>query len=92
MKLGQLLQSLGFKAAFPNSPYLQMVFGNFMVENRSTTCSVLYSWQTGHALLFIPYTTDETVRPEDVSYLEERIKHIIVMEALDDGMGTSTEA
>lgn len=89
MKLGQLLQGLGFEPMFPNAPWLQMVFGNFIVENRSPLCSALYSWRTSHVLIYIPYIMDETLQPEDVSDLEERIKHIIVMEALDDGMGTS---
>lgn len=79
MKLGQLLQALGFEG----DPYRQMVFGNFLVENRSTCCSVLYSLQTRRVLLYIPFTIVDTLKPEDVSDLEERIKHIIVMEALD---------
>lgn len=84
MKLGQLLQGLGFEEMYPHAPYMEMVFGNFMVENRGSTCSVLSSWQTGHALLYIPFAIDETLKPEDVSDLEERIKHIIVKETLDE--------
>lgn len=84
MKLGQLLQALGFEGMYPHDPYLQMVYGNFLVENRSTGCSVLYSLQTGRVLLYIPFTIVDTLKPEDVSDLEERIKHIIVMETLDE--------
>lgn len=83
MKLRQLLQGLGFEPMFPNAPWLQMVFGSFMVGDKSPFCSALYSWRIDHALLYIPYILDDTVRHEDISDLEERIKHIIVMEALD---------